>query len=1102
MEMGLAHMAVRGLVVMALFIGISVSVQAQELPTEIEEMGELAAALQERIVLNRELINGMREYENQLQAELEILIQSGLDLSLAIVNKQLEVVHVKLRAEQFERLQKIKGSEKRIKKAHKIYTAVSDVVADSKSGAGTVAVGLFANLTAAAAGRPGVNKTRGQFFAQARTIRKLTELGVKLYVDIPARQQVLADFREQVRNAEQRDLALTRELVGHLREIRAAMQAKAPDILDAWGIRLQNAAGRNPKAVADLGLELDSFTVGFDKAISVGGVMAPVAALKSSLIPFARSTFDTVSKATGDLSRLTVREDALQREAAAARLVITGQDRDLRDQIDAAVQRVSTLFRTVRRGGQVRPKISEGQADFLNGPDFTSRSDLKDALDDLAALLDALPNTLARRQTQRVQQAGGNAVLVGMRIDMGARRRLSADALTARVTGDPHSVPLVVTGRHEKDTRRDCTFRVESNGRLVDRVRSQRVFTRGPDLAIQPTMSGMQVTTLRAGIVNRIEGTGSVGRERITAEAVARTDFAQRPAAGNNPADACRDFVPKMEPVRTTREFDVVKVTAAILSLNSSVVAEGDLIGQPGDLDAFISQDEDIAVGRSGFRIDLEELFLETPDGIDSLGRGVALSFGGAGEFSVAQDGTGVTFTATRPGSGFYSVFIDDGEGGQHFQEDLSLTANGLAFEVEQLDQAADFLDPIIDLIGQNEIRLVVDGAADMSGYRVRWSVDGGVQVTQPLARFRRAGGVAIAATSLSAADPASAAGKSHSVSAELLSPAGVEIARGTISVVTSVVGNDIRLVALGTNVGVAAKDIFVPTRRNDFGAFEVQVNTDGTAVQAPLRLFDARVIGNGFLRFDDDTLRASFDAPGGGANTTTRDIGRFVARAEPRDTPPEGLPRFILPTFRANSDSVFITVNKLNVKQGAGSSGPQTVLEVFGPADMQKYRARFVLRDGSNIDSSFASADTAAEAVADVVPDAVRTAQVIGQFGQVLGEFRLRDDGPVLGPPQFTFRIPNQAVPGQAVVIFANVVNVPFDDAGDFDCRWAADPAFGTFDRNIVTLSPVSGNGGLCVNTLRVAEDPQLVGRETPIEVDLVRVVGAAARDTTVGAE
>ncbi len=1092
MESGTLPTVVRTVLIatgLAFFLGSANSARAQNLPTEIEQMGELAAGIQETLVTNRGLIASMRDHEDLLSAQLNAAIDSGLGLSQAIINKQLETLFIKLRAEQFERLQQIKGSSDRIKNSHKVYTLVKDIVDDTNSkGTGTAVLGATVNILATTSKNP--------FIANARSVRKLSELGVITIFDVPRREEVLAEFREEVRNAEQRDLELTRKLTDNLREIRTGITVQAPKSLDAWGIRLQNAAVSNPRAVAALGAELDSFETGFDKAIGIGGLMAPIRSVKAGLIPVARSTYTAVSEATEELVALRLRDETLAQEAQAALAIIPRQDRDLRDQINAAQQRVSTLFSDIRRTSLERPQISTGQVNFLQAPAFTVRDELGAALDDLQALLDALPNTLASRQTQRAQQAGGSAVLVGLAIDLGRTRRLAADPLTQRMAGVPHSVPFVVIGRHETDTRRDCSFRVEVRDELVERIRSQRVFTPGPRFGIRPSVSGTRFTQVRNGIVGQIQGSDEVGTDRVVVTATGRVDFSQRPGSTGNPAEICRDFVPKMDDITDTVEIDVVKITGVELTLESSVSAEGNLLPLSGDLDAFVSLDDEVSVFRTGFRMDLISAELSTPEGISRIGRGTPLSFDGAGDFNAAQDSTGAAFTALRPGSGFYSVFIDDGQGGRHFQENLSLTANGVGFEVEALTAATEFFDPVVDLVSQNEVRLVIDGPANMSGYRVRWSVGDGVQVTQPVARFRREGSVSIAATSLTATDLAEASGQKYTLTAELLSPAGVPVARGSTEVVASIIGDDLRLVAKGTNVGIAAKDIFIPARRNDFGAFEVQVQTDGPRVPAALRFFDARVIGNGFLRFDGDTLRASFDALGGGADTSTRDTGSFVARVAPRDTSPGSSPRFILPPRRSSSDSAFVTVNKLNVKQREGGNGIQTVLEVFGPADMASYRARFVLRDGGTIDGTFESGDAAAVAVAEVAPDAVRAAQVIGQGGQVLGEFRLGDDGPVLGPPQFTFRIPNTAAPGQSVVIFANVLNVPFDDAGDFDCRWQADPAFGTFDKSFVTLSPVSGNAGLCVNTLTIADDPQLIGREAPIEVELIRIVGDVARE------
>ncbi len=98
MDNGMTRMFTHGLGVAVLTVGLSIPVHAQRLPTELEQMGELAAGFQGQLEANRELVRSMQDFENQLQAQLDEAFQAGLDLSFGILNKQLEVFFVKMRA--------------------------------------------------------------------------------------------------------------------------------------------------------------------------------------------------------------------------------------------------------------------------------------------------------------------------------------------------------------------------------------------------------------------------------------------------------------------------------------------------------------------------------------------------------------------------------------------------------------------------------------------------------------------------------------------------------------------------------------------------------------------------------------------------------------------------------------------------------------------------------------------------------------------------------------------------------------------------------------------------------------------------------------------
>ncbi|MEM7406343.1 MAG: hypothetical protein AAF458_13680 [Pseudomonadota bacterium] len=303
----------------------------------------------------------------------------------------------------------------------------------------------------------------------------------------------------------------------------------------------------------------------------------------------------------------------------------------------------------------------------------------------------------------------------------------------------------------------------------------------------------------------------------------------------------------------------------------------------------------------------------------------------------------------------------------------------------------------------------------------------------------------------------------------------------------------DMRFTFKDTNIGVEALDLFTPAPTTQLAPIVLQFRTSQRReVDVPSSFSRIQVIGLPALTVKDG-IEVGFSSLSGRGIVGSKQTGRgvVVAKFDDIDARNRGI------IFQGNSTvaDVAVTLNRLTFRRSGAGGDERYVLDVLGPADMSRYKARFLL-GSRTVESGFRNEGVKSVASVPVSAGVLDAVEVVNANGRTLGRLEVGLDGTPLPDLVMSLRVPPRAAPGQPVVVALNISNLPFEEAFDFRCKWQLDPAFGTLDHAENNVSPLSGNRGICVNTLRLNDDDRLVGRELPLSVDVVRQVGTRPPD------
>lgn len=450
------------------------------------------------------------------------------------------------------------------------------------------------------------------------------------------------------------------------------------------------------------------------------------------------------------------------------------------------------------------------------------------------------------------------------------------------------------------------------------------------------------------------------------------------------------------------------------------------------------------------------------------------------------------------PGAATVKLAALDKNGGEHEPTTIQVTANKIGFEVESVPGVSAALGNVSPIFDPAEHRVTVEGGGNMADFSVEWTLNNPRgRLDQTRTGFTRQGGRWVAANRVNFDGGLQHAGTVVFVSAQVI--------RNRDGAVVGSVGfpptramflvKDMRFVFKGTNIGVAALDLFVPKPSSKLADIELQF-TRGDGVRDVLFPSLVRINQQGLpsVSFTNKGVSMAFTTPSGGANVGSAGVGTATVTAELASD-------FSSPNKRAAPvgsnvrDQMQVTLNRLDfVRRGSGPS-EEFVLQVFGPANLGNFTARWRLSSGATQTTTFTSSGAGGESALPVSAGNPLQVDVLNGSGRVVGTLSATGSGRPIGEPKMTLKMPRTATPGQAVILSVTIDNIRFDDAFDFRCKWTADAAFGKLDNAQSNVSPLTGDRGICVNTLRLNDNLTNVGKANPISVRLVRQVGPAPR-------
>jgi hypothetical protein len=311
---------------------------------------------------------------------------------------------------------------------------------------------------------------------------------------------------------------------------------------------------------------------------------------------------------------------------------------------------------------------------------------------------------------------------------------------------------------------------------------------------------------------------------------------------------------------------------------------------------------------------------------------------------------------------------------------------------------------------------------------------------------------------------------------------------------------SDMRFVLAGSNIRVAALDIFTPAPANALPGIQLQVLD---ANRAPIEFSsfaqirpDVRQEGLEILRIGQSTEMTRTIDGRAIAGTTEVGAGNLIAELDIRAARQAGV-TFIREAQSTSRlvDNVLVTLNRLVIERQEGQQGQEFVLKSAGPARMTGYRAVFTFGDGSTQTTGFESSQFGGEARVPVNGRRFVRGDVTRQSGTIVGTVRADLDGAPLPPPIVTIDIPPEGRSGSSLVVRGQIQNIKHNDSFDLRCEWEVDPAFGTFKDAVTPVSPTGESGGICINNLTLSDDPANLNRDVGVNIKVSRQVGAGGR-------
>lgn len=471
---------------------------------------------------------------------------------------------------------------------------------------------------------------------------------------------------------------------------------------------------------------------------------------------------------------------------------------------------------------------------------------------------------------------------------------------------------------------------------------------------------------------------------------------------------------------------------------------------------------------------------LEIPPRISGRTRGLAFPNGRGGR------GSRLDIRATGGGGNADVAFVVEGDRGQELERiQMKVTSNAISARTPGDE---------LELLQTGRFEIVIEGRADTSDLSVKWfhasPRTGELQMKQ---ETRFSGSRSVNEVSF---DTISLAGKFIRMQADIFK-GGEKIADVQFPEVRMIARlADMRFVLAGSDIGVAALDIFTPINANLLPGIELQVrdvnrnkvtfnqfgNIRPSISQTGLPILDIgpttdinRTINGRAIASSTEvgsgTLVSEFDL------RAAREAGIIFANSGGRS-------RLV--------ETVLLTLNRLTVERQPGQNGEEFVLKSVGPARITGYNAVFHFSGGQTETTGFEASTFGGEARVPVNGRRFLRADVVRQTGQVVGSVSSALDGQPLPPTTVRLEIPPEVRSGGSLVVRGIIENVQHNDSFDLRCEWEVDPTLGTLRDEITSVSPTGETGGICINALTLSDDPANVNRSVNVGIKVSRQIGA----------